>query len=221
MKHLRLLLLGVFTLSLVAANAQSLRIEKRKHLKGYNIEYSRGEKSAEDFKISDGKRLSAADVASLDQPKFTMEEPTVMVRPVVESAPEIASATASQTQSKVVANASSSNKVAKRSNFFRHGAGLVLKHRLNVLNEKAHKIIPAAKLAGPAEIFGYIGFVFGILSVIALFVPGSAIALGIVGLIFSLLGQDGGAANFAYWGLILSIIGLALGLLFLILFYAR
>ncbi len=214
MKNIRLILLTILTISFATANAQ-LKIEKRKHLKGYNIDYTKKPAEVSDFKIEDGKRITAAEVARKEAEEVKATE-NVVVLPVAESsfynesAPVVAPVTSAPT------NLTAAKPTGKLQEifFFRKGAGLVIANKLDNVKAKIYKAVPAAQ-AGPGEIFAIIGFVAGILSILSFLGPG-LLFFGVIGLIFSLLGMDSAYGNFAKWGLILSIIGLALAILYVI-----
>ncbi len=214
MKNIRLILLTILTISFATANAQ-LKIEKRKHLKGYNIDYTKKPADVSDFKIEDGKRITAADVARQDAEQMKAAE-NVVVLPVAESSfynestPEVLPATTAPT------NLTASKPTSKLQEifFFRKGAGLVMANKLENVKCKIYKAVPAVQ-AGPSDVFAIIGFIAGILSILSFLGPG-LLFFGVIGLIFSLLGMDSAYGNFAKWGLILSIIGLALALIYII-----
>ncbi len=213
MKNIRLILLATLTLAFATGNAQ-IKIEKRKHLKGYHVEHIKKADKPSDFKIKDGDRVTAQEVALMEQ-EVAKAQANVVILPVAESSFfQQAAPTSAPTENLVAANSVAKNNVSGFS-FLRKGAGLVLSHKINIAKEKVQNVVPASKMAGPADIFAIIGFIFGILSVLSIF-GGGFIFFGVIGLIFSLLGMDSSYGNFAYWGLILSIIGIVLGLIFVL-----
>ncbi|MES2630029.1 MAG: hypothetical protein V4616_13780 [Bacteroidota bacterium] len=215
MKHIRLILASVFTLALITGNGQ-VHIEKRKHLKGYNIERTRKADKVSDIKIKDGERVTAADVAKADA-KAVAETPNTVVLPVAESSfynQNTVTTPATRTETAdLVAAKPLKNKLSDMS-MFRKGAGLIMAKKIDNVRSSVYKAVPAVQ-AGPGEVFAIIGFVAGILSILSFLGPG-LIFFGVIGLIFSILGLDSAYSNFARWGLILSIIGLVLALVYLI-----
>lgn len=213
MKNIRLILLGVLTLAFATANAQ-LKIEKRKHLKGYSIERIGRGNHVNDMKIEKGDRVTAAEVAKMDEKNTAVEESKVVVRPVAYSAAITAADEAPAVAPVKVSPVKPATVMFSKFSFLPKGAGLSMDHNLNVAKQKVRKVMPAA-MAGPGDIFAIIGFVAGILSILSFLGPG-LIFFGVVGVIFSLLGMDSSYGNFAQWGLILSIIGLLLALIYLL-----
>lgn len=217
MKHLRLILLGVFTLLLATGNAQ-IKIEKRKHLKGYNVDVQQHVKNPSDFKIADGERVGVAEVAKQEEKQLRSEEPVTVIRPIAESSffPENPATVATEPTKDFVAAKSAKGKGGiENSSFLRKGAGLILAKKINSLHKKLSAVAPAAVTAGPEEVFAYIGFACGILAILGL-AAGGLFFFFVPGIIFSILGYNSAAGNFAKIGLILSLVALLLFLIFLL-----
>ncbi len=214
------LLLALLFLGLVFQAKAQIRVEKRKHLKGYHIDIRKKANQPSSLKINDSARYSDQDGQEKD---IKNEEKTVttVVKPVAESAfitfSEPIQTVETGKPTHVNANSRSTTK----------GNKLVKKQVLKIISHSHEKVKQAKNKIIPdqpgkvtfEEVCAYIGLACGILAVLG-FVTGVLLIFALPGIIFSLLGLNSPARRYAYIGLILSLVVAIIILTLIILLFA-